>query len=1015
MAKERVTILGGGLSGLVTAYNLTVPEQAGRYDVTVYQHGWRLGGKCATGRNADKGNCIEEHGLHVFMGQYDNAFHMLRSLYAEMQTPPFATWQDAFTQQPSTTLMEHVKDDWIPWQVDAPVFPGTPGDPNPPTIWERMIQMLEWIEHQMFHTHRTTFAQAGRHIPDPKAPWIARAVHGLLQAIGLLGLSGGFEAVKSAIALIDALPDHHKDHSHANHHEIADALDSLRQWIAKLIAGILDDNNTLRRLWIMFDLMLTNAIGGLRDGLLFDPDTHLDAVNKLDYKEWMRKHGGSEIMVESAIIRGLYDLIFAYSEGDWTSDGNTEAGTMFLSLMNTSRYRGSLIWKFNTATGEMVIAPLYEVLKKRGVKFAFFSRVDELTPSASGNWISEVKIGQQVRLKDGTYNPLRTLDNGHVVWPNQPLYDQIKDGAKLKKSGANLESRWTKWKDTGKPLTLKMGVDYDWLVLAIPPGAHPVICAKLMAQNAAWNTMVNKIETTATQSLQIWQDKTVAELGWNKSTMVGAYDQTGLNTWSDISEVLPRETWPASTHVKSEIIACGPLPCGKFPPPATQTDFPAEAQAAVVESANKFLNQDGWRFWPEAFKPGQAGPLINVYNRANVDPSERYTLTVKDSTRFRFMTNGSGYSNLFLTGDWIQNGQNQGSFEATTISGKLASKAISGYPETIFRIDADKYIATTPMMAKPPVTATFVDHEGIVTFPGPVDLAQSTMWTFLVEADRSKLEAFCKQTFTDPSGGAVKVLPLASHMMVSIMDAKRGSYADLPERGWSPERELAFWVPVVQVEEKSGEFYATAFNFAIPYLALDNPGAIAAGREIFGYWKQRGWLSLPSETGNGFEIDLFASKTFGVDVEEKRQRFVTLTKKSEHPSAKLAKVKTFKDAVKLFHTHMEPEFTKWHPTLKFDLNLLGNVLTGHIPQLFLKQFRDISDGTNACYQAITEATGHVNNFSTLPSLFEYDMVIEDLASSPVASQFGITPQQTVLGVELTLDLHVPPGKVLWQA
>ena len=47
-----------------------------RYDVTVYQPGWRLGGKGASGRGpADR---VEEHGLHVWMGFYENAFALMR-------------------------------------------------------------------------------------------------------------------------------------------------------------------------------------------------------------------------------------------------------------------------------------------------------------------------------------------------------------------------------------------------------------------------------------------------------------------------------------------------------------------------------------------------------------------------------------------------------------------------------------------------------------------------------------------------------------------------------------------------------------------------------------------------------------------------------------------------------------------------------------------------------------------------------------------------------------------------
>jgi uncharacterized protein with NAD-binding domain and iron-sulfur cluster len=45
-----------------------VNELRVQYDVTIYQRGWRLGGKDASGRNREYGQRIEEHGLHMWMG-----------------------------------------------------------------------------------------------------------------------------------------------------------------------------------------------------------------------------------------------------------------------------------------------------------------------------------------------------------------------------------------------------------------------------------------------------------------------------------------------------------------------------------------------------------------------------------------------------------------------------------------------------------------------------------------------------------------------------------------------------------------------------------------------------------------------------------------------------------------------------------------------------------------------------------------------------------------------------------
>jgi uncharacterized protein with NAD-binding domain and iron-sulfur cluster len=83
MSRRKIAILGGGVASLTTAYELTrTPELAARHEVTVYQMGWRLGGKGASGRNLheNKGKRIEEHGLHVWLGFYENAFSLMKSV-----------------------------------------------------------------------------------------------------------------------------------------------------------------------------------------------------------------------------------------------------------------------------------------------------------------------------------------------------------------------------------------------------------------------------------------------------------------------------------------------------------------------------------------------------------------------------------------------------------------------------------------------------------------------------------------------------------------------------------------------------------------------------------------------------------------------------------------------------------------------------------------------------------------------------------------------------------------------
>ena len=98
---KKIAVLGGGCAALAAVFAITEsPEyEPGNPEITVYQSGWRLGGKGASGRNAQHGQRIEEHGLHVWSGFYENAFWLMRKCYAELRRPsthPLATAFAAF-------------------------------------------------------------------------------------------------------------------------------------------------------------------------------------------------------------------------------------------------------------------------------------------------------------------------------------------------------------------------------------------------------------------------------------------------------------------------------------------------------------------------------------------------------------------------------------------------------------------------------------------------------------------------------------------------------------------------------------------------------------------------------------------------------------------------------------------------------------------------------------------------------------------------------------------------------
>src|SRR4029079_5680852 len=135
-----VAIVGGGCAAVSAAWDLTSPDNPNACDVTIFQMGGRLGGKGASSRNRDFGDRIEEHGLHLWLGYYENAFRMVRSCFEELgqidptSVPPAIgrrlarrrfenwNWLSAFERASLVGLADESSGDWTPWVARFPEY-----------------------------------------------------------------------------------------------------------------------------------------------------------------------------------------------------------------------------------------------------------------------------------------------------------------------------------------------------------------------------------------------------------------------------------------------------------------------------------------------------------------------------------------------------------------------------------------------------------------------------------------------------------------------------------------------------------------------------------------------------------------------------------------------------------------------------------------------------------------------------------------------------------------------------
>lgn len=724
-SRRKIAILGGGAGAMAAAFGLT--EQEGwqdTYDITVYQIGWRLGGKGASGRNQDANMRIEEHGLHIWGGFYENAFRVMRKCYQELgrdADAPLAAWSDAFKPHSFTTVEERVGDGYEFWNTLMPTNDAVPGDGGEfPALSDYLCMMIGSMS-RAFRAHPLSLtsgpdSNSVHVIPDWLRAIVEDAERGLEGAARSLGLFARLklraqeeltaaregatteqphpELLDKALKIASALPSRVDRHSPEHHQAILWLIEEFKRWLFDKIKSEIESHSESRHLWLRIDLVCANIRGIINDEVIFKG---LASIDDQEWTDWLRKHGASEYTLSSPMVRGIYDFVFGYLKGD-TNIRACGAGTFLHGLLRQLyTYKGSIFWKMQAGMGDVVFSPFYEVLCRRGVKFKFFQRVINLGLSDDKSAINSIRISQQVNLKDDEYKPLIDV-KGLPCWPSAPLYDQIVEGQQLKAASVDLESPWTSWQDAGPERTLKRGEDFDLVVLGISLGALKDICGELIQARQEWKNMVEKVKTTQTQAAQVWLKTNSAGCGWTFPPALFSVFSEPINTWAEMSHLLPREDWPEANRPQSIAYFCGLLKDTDEIPPYTDTAFPQSQNNRVKQMSIDFLNGMSGSFWPNAVSPNGgfdwnllacsdgtlgANRFDSQFWRANISPSERYVLSAPGSATYRLKSDGSGFDNLYLAGDWVYTSLNAGCVEAAVMGGLQASRAICGFPEEI--------------------------------------------------------------------------------------------------------------------------------------------------------------------------------------------------------------------------------------------------------------------------------------------------------------------------------------------
>lgn len=1053
--KHKLAVIGGGMSAMTAVFEITgQPGWDQVYDITVYQSGWRLGGKGASGRNRAMGDRIEEHGLHIFMGFYENAFRVLRACYEELDRPPGAplrTWDEAFTPHDHIVLFEQRDGQWKPWPLPFPRTAGTPGDGALlPPIWSYIPMMLETMLRVLaaFQLEDSNLARvldrvvgaARDHIesliddvfgadslrgsvmlralhtaPDPVTPFSQRTpvrlfggvIRALRKALSTMGFEGGPAVSRRAFDAIVPL------------------LDQLRQEVWQEIGRESEVDDHARRTWILIDLMSTCVRGMIAEEIVFPPFPFEKADN-IDFKDWLRKHGAQERTVESAPVNAIYDLVFSRHTG--ICAGSALRGCLRMMLT----YKGSIFYKMQAGMGDVIFAPMYEVLRRRGVKFRFFHRLDDVRLSRDRSHAAALEFGRQATVADGgEYHPLYHV-KGLPCWPSEPLWEQLVEGERFRKEGVDLENFFDKRHDAEK-VVLEVGRDFDTVVLGASIGALPFIASEVIENSPKLKAAVQNIRTTATQAVQLWFKPDLAGLGWKDESPVTTAYAKPFDTWADMTHLVPRESF-GEGQVGNIAYLCGHLADPVLP--RDVRDPHAVAARDTRKNAVDWLGRNVAPLWPHAARADGLDPetlfdpegrpadqrLDAQYVRCSVNPSDRYVISAPGTTRHRPRTEETNLTNLLVTGDWIQNGIQGGCAEAAVMAGLQTARAICGSPQHIFGDSTPPLPAplVRPLVPGMQGRRPYIERGGDIVLRAPYAQNDTRLYGFVLPAETERLTALCDRYLNI---GKTRYRPLGPFVVLGCADIReiRSLYAEDVGKGFMPERDVAFWVPVIGECTDPSSPIASHLAWFLPYIFVDSPPPMAVGREVYGFPKLAGRIDFREPEGRSalVTVDAIAIDRYSRDSRAEEHRILEVRRKADVDHGPLSLLwNAFDKAVGgLWEGALDAVQQVASDTALDALTVVARRASASQPvrMVFLKQFRDVTDPRRACYQAIVSANARTTAYrGGGPLEGPFEVQITRLDSHPIVADLGLPGEriEALFAGWVDFDFDVDEGEVM---
>jgi hypothetical protein len=308
----------------------------------------------------------------------------------------------------------------------------------------------------------------------------------------------------------------------------------------------------------------------------------------------------------------------------------------------------------------------------------------------------------------------------------------------------------------------------------------------------------------------------------------------------------------------------------------------------------------------------------------------------------------------------------------------------------------------------------YIDRRGELVYQPPFVAKEVDYYGFILDADKNKLQELCDRYLNAPLGQPRRFVAAGSFVLLACcnlphLQSKTAPYQNM---GSFAEREVAFWVLIIDEEQERLYWF-------LPYIFVDDTYAMAMGRELYGFPKSIGTISIPKSPSNAeqFTLDTLVVAKYSAQAMGEISRLVEVAQASDVYTGPSGVWHDFGGLVKEIVTVLDEGFGLL-TDVKLFFHSLDDLVHLKIPMVFLKQARDIVEPSRAAYQSIVETTPfspHMYEGRILAS--HYDVIVQQCDSHPICAELGLStgPQRSKMSFYVNFDFEIGLGTILTPA